>query len=131
MIYGTGWSTDLSNNPYDVAYNKFLNQSFLKNMPLNAVNFYVSFDDGTTWRDFCEVRPDVTKEKLVGYIFNLSDTGNSLVLNSSFNSNENKWYRIDIQIGYYYAYFEASQFMFYGSTNGVSNPTIHLSGHSN
>ena len=130
MIYGTDWVRDLSKNPFDVAYNKFINQSFLKNMPLNAVNFYISFDNGTTWRDFCEVRTDVTKEKLVGYIFNLSDTGNGLGLNSSFNSNENKWYRIDIQVGNY-AYFEASQFMFYGSYNGISNPTIHLLGHRN
>ena len=130
MIYGTGWSTDLSENPYDVAYNKFINQSFLKNMPLNAVNFYVSFDDGTTWRDFFEVRTDVTKEKLVGHIFNLSNIGNNLELNYLFNSNENKWLRVDIQIGGY-AYFEASQFMFLGSTNGVSNPTIHLFCHRN
>lgn len=130
MIYGTDWSRDLSKNPYDVAYNKFINQSFLKNMPLDAVNFYISFDNGVTWRDFFEVRTDVTKEQLVGYIFNLSDTGSGMLLNSSFNNNENKWFRIDIQVGYL-AYFEASQFMFYGSTNGVSNPTIHLSGHRN
>ena len=130
MRYGTDWSRDMSKNPYDVAYNKFINQSFLKNMPLNAVNFYVSFDNGVTWRDFFEVRTDVTKEQLVGYIFNLSNTGNAMVLPTSFNSNENKWFRIDIQIGYY-AYFEASQFMFYGSYNGISNPTIHLSGHRN
>ena len=130
MIYGTDWSTDLSKNPYDVAYNKFINQSFLKNMPLAAVDFYISFDNGATWRDFFEVRTDFTKEKLVGYIFNLSDDGNAMGLNSSFNSNENKWLRIDIQIGGI-AYFEISQFMFHGSTNGVSNPTIHLSGHRN
>lgn len=130
MIYGTDWSKDLSKNPYDVAYNKFINQSFLKNMPLDSVNFYVSFDNGVTWRDFFEVRTDVTKEQLVGYIFNLSDTSNSMGLNPSFNSNENKWLRIDIQVGVY-AYFQASQFMFFGSTNGVSNPTIHLFGHRN
>lgn len=130
MLYGTDWSRDMSKNPYDVAYNKFINQSFLKNMPLAAVDFYISFDNGATWRDFFEVRTDVTKEKLVGYIFNLSDTGNSMALNTTFNSNENKWLRIDIQIDYN-AYFEASQFMFYGSYNGISNPTIHLSGHRN
>lgn len=131
MRYGTSWETKLSNNPYDVAYNKFINQSFLKNMPLNAVDFYISFDNGATWRDYFEVRTGVTKEKLVGYIFNLSDTGDSMGLNhSAFNSNENKWLRIDIQIGGY-AYFTGSQFMFYGSTNGISNPTIHLSGHRN
>lgn len=130
MKYGTDWETNLSLNPYDVAYNKFINQSFLKNMPLNAVDFYISFDNGATWRDYFEVRTDRTKEKLVGYIFNLSDTGNAMGLNSSFNSNENKWLRIDIHIEGY-AYFAASQFMFYGSTNGVSNQTIHLSGHRN
>lgn len=130
MIYGTNWSTNLSNNPYDVAYNKFMNQSFLKNMPLNLVNFYISFDNGATWRDYFEVRTDVTKEKLVGYIFNLSNTGNAMGLNSAYNSNENKWLRIDIHIGDY-AYFVASQFMFYGSYNGINNPTIHLSGHRN
>lgn len=131
MRYGISWETKLSNNPYDVAYNKFINQSFLKNMPLDAVNFYVSFDNGATWRDFFEVRTDVTKEKLVGYIFNLSNDGNPLSLGSSaFNSNENKWLRVDIQIGGR-AYFEISQFMCYVSTNGVSNPTIHLFGHRN
>lgn len=130
MKYGTDWSYALHNNPYDVAYNKFINQSFLKNMPLNNVDFYISFDNGATWRDFFEVKTDVTKEKLVGYIFNLSNTGNSMELNSSFNSNENKWLRIDIQIGGY-AYFMGSQFMFLSSTQGVSNPTIHLSGHRN
>ena len=130
MQYGTDRTYFLSDNPYDVAYNKFINQSFLKNMPLNAVDFYISFDDGATWRDFFEVRTDVTKEKLVGYIFNLSDTGNGMSLPPSFNSNENKWLRIDIQIDGY-AYFDISQFMFYGSTNGVSNSTIHLSGHRN
>lgn len=130
MQYGTDWSINLSNNPYDVAYNKFINQSFLKNMPLTCVDFYISFDNGVTWRDYFEVRTDVTKEKLVGYIFNLSDTGNAMGLNSAYNSKENKWLRIDIQIGGY-AYFEASQFMFYGSYNGISNPTIHLSGHRN
>lgn len=130
MKYGTDWSTNLSKNPYDVAYNKFINQSFLKNMPLNAVDFYISFDNGATWRDYFEVRTNVTKAQLVGYIFNLSDTGSSMGLMTLFNSNENKWLRIDIQIGGY-AYFEASQFMFLGSTNGISNPTIHLSGHRN
>lgn len=130
MRYGTSWETNLSTNPYDVAYNKFINQSFLKNMPLNAVDFYISFDNGATWRDYFEVRTDVTKEKLVGYIFNLSDTGSSMSLNSAYNSNENKWLRIDIQVRGY-AYFQASQFMFYGSYNGISNPTIHLSGHRN
>ena len=130
MQYGTGWSATLSDNPYDVAYNKFINQSFLKNMPLNAVDFYISFDDGATWRDFFEVRTDVTKEKLVGKIFNLSDIGDSMVLSSAYNNNDNKWLRIDIQIGGY-AYFIASQFMFYGSTNGISNSTIHLLGHRN
>lgn len=130
MRYGTYWETNLSNNPYDVAYNKFINQSFLKNMPLDAVNFYVSFDNGATWRDFFEVMTGVTKEKLVGYIFNLSDTGNDMSLNSAYNNNENKWFRIDIQVGGY-AYFIATQFMFYGSYNGISNPTIHLSGHRN
>ena len=130
MRYGTSWETNLSKNPYDVAYNKFINQSFLKNMPLDAVNFYVSFDNGATWRDFFEVRTDVTKEALVGCIFNLTNDGNGMYLTSSFNSNENKWLRIDIQIGGR-AYFEISQFMFYGSTNGVSNATIHLSGHRN
>lgn len=130
MIYGTDWAYNLSKNPFDVAYNKFINQSFLKNMPLKAVNFYVSFDNGATWRDYFEVRTDVTKEKLVGYIFNLSNTGNSMELTPSFNNNENKWLRIDINIGPY-AYFEISQFMFYGSKNGVLNPTIHLSGHRN
>ena len=131
MRYGTDWSTNLSKNPYDIAYNKFINQSFLKNMPLNAVDFYVSFDNGVTWRDFFEVRTNTTKEKLVGYIFNLSNDGDALTLDSpAFNSNENKWLRVDIQIGDM-AYFEMSQFMCYVSTNGVSNPTIHLSGHRN
>lgn len=131
MIYGTNWSTNLSNNPYDVAYNKFINQSFLKNMPLDAVNFYISFDNGATWIDYFEFRPDIIKEKLVGYVFNLSQTGFPFGLPyPSFNSNENKWLRIDIHIGDY-AYFEASQFMFLGSYNGISNPTIHLSGHRN
>lgn len=130
MEYGTYWSTDLSQNPYDIAYNKFINQSFLKNMPLNAVDFYISFDNGVTWRDFFEVRTDVTKEKLVGYIFNLSNNGNNFSLDSAFNSNENKWLRVDIQVGGM-AYFAMSQFMCYVSRNGVSNPTIHLSGHRN
>ena len=130
MRYGTGWETNLSINPYDVAYNKFINQSFLKNMPLDAVDFYISFDNGVTWRDYFEVRTNTTKEKLVGYIFNLSDTGNSMGLTPSFNSNENKWLRIDIQVGGL-ALFEASQFMFYGSRNGASNLTIHLFGHRN
>lgn len=130
MRYGTSWETKLSNNPYDVAYNKFINQSFLKNMPLNAVDFYVSFDNGATWRDFFEVMTNVTKEKLVGYIFNLSDTGNVMGLSSAYNNNENKWFRIEINMNFG-AYFAASQFMFYGSYNGISNPTIHLLGHRN
>ena len=131
MRYGTDWSINLSKNPYDIAYNKFINQSFLKNMPLNAVDFYISFDNGVTWRDFFEVVTNTTKEKLVGYIFNLSNDGDVLSLGSSaFNSNENKWLRVDIQIGDM-AYFQMSQFMCHVSTDGVSNPTIHLSGHRN